>query len=98
MNNPMAIQSKKIKITGEGLRLSNRKNVPVDITSKKKAVQQTNGNNLMASGSSATNSSANSLKGELLIWKKDEIARMRVASVDCFSFAFENCENKGVSG
>jgi hypothetical protein len=52
----------------------------------------------MASGSSATNSSSNSLKGELLIRKKDEMARMRVASVDCFRFTFENCENKGVSG
>ena len=62
INNPMVIQSKKIKIAGEGLRLSDGKKVPGDIASKKKAAQQNNGNNLMASGSSATNSSANSLK------------------------------------
>ena len=87
MNNPMAIQN-----------LSNGKKVPGDITTKKMAAQQNDGNNLMASGSSATNSSSNTLKGELLIRKKDEMARTRVTSVDCFRFAFENCENKGVSG
>ena len=52
----------------------------------------------MASGSSDTNSLSNSFKGELIIQKKDEMARMRVLSVDCFKFTFENCENKGVSG
>ena len=60
MNNPMAIQNKKIKIAGEGLRLLDGKQVPGDITTKKMAAQQNNGNNLMASGSSATNSSSNS--------------------------------------
>ena len=69
MNNPMAIQNKKIKIAGEGLRLSDGKKVTGDITTKKMAAQQNNGNNLMASGSSTTNSLSNSLKGELLIWK-----------------------------
>ena len=86
----MTIQSKKIKIAGEGLCLSDRKKVSGGIASKKKAVQQTNRNNLMESGSSAINSLADSFKGELLIQKKDEMARMRVASVDCFRFAFEN--------
>ena len=56
MNNPMAIQSKKIKIAGEGLRLLDGKKVPGDIATKKMAAQPNNGNNLMASGSSATNS------------------------------------------
>ena len=98
MNNPMAIQNKKIKIAGEGLRLSDGKKVTGDITTKKMAAQQNNENNLMASGSSTTNSLSNSLKGELLIRKEEEIARMRVASVDGCRFCFENCENQGVSG
>ena len=51
--NPMAIPSKKIKIAGDGLRLSDGKKVPEDIASKKKAVQQTTANNLLANGGSA---------------------------------------------
>ena len=37
INNPMAIQSKKIKIADEGLCLSDRKKVSWDVVSKKEA-------------------------------------------------------------
>ena len=40
--NPMAIPSKKIKIAGEGLRLSDGKKVPGDIASKKRAARHCN--------------------------------------------------------
>ena len=61
--NPMAIPSMKIKIAGEGLRLLDGKKVPGDIASKKMAAPQTTAaNNLLASGGSAKNSSADLFK------------------------------------
>ena len=77
----MAIPSKKIKIAGEGLRLSDGKKVPG-----------------VANGGSANIPLADLFKGELSSRKKDQMAMMRVASVDSCNYTFENCTNEGVTG
>jgi len=84
--NPMAIPSKKIKIAGEGLRLSDGKKVPGYIASKKKAAPQTTAKQLLANGGSAHNSLADLFKRELSSRNKDETAMMRVVSVDTCNF------------